>query len=163
MLPHTQHQNTQPFSPPPLPRIVPIANGCYALWGKSDVVTGPGSPNDGTFSPGQHRALPWLTVKYVVLLSLATVLDIWSSWLLVKILSTIADSAFSCAQRRKDATAAMYWFLDGSRATNTYSKTNWVPYGETPVAIARGYLQLFIGAPCVEAERVGCRMGLPAC
>ena len=31
------------------------------------------------------------------------------------------------------------------------------------MALAGGYLQLFTGAPCVEAQRVGCRIGLLAC
>ena len=73
---------------PPCYKVVPTTNGYHALWSKCAVITGPGSPNDGTLAPGAHRALPWLTVKYPLQVMLATALDICSSGLLPVLLSS---------------------------------------------------------------------------
>ena len=50
------------------------------------------------------------------------------SCLVAEIVSTIVSNAFSCAQTRKDATAARHWFIYGSPATNNYNKTNGVAF-----------------------------------
>ena len=46
------------------------------------------------------------------------------SCLVAEIVSTIVSNAFSCAQTRKDATAARHWLIYGSPAANSYNKTN---------------------------------------
>ena len=50
------------------------------------------------------------------------------SGLVAEIVSTIVSNAFSCAQTRKYATAARYWFIYGSPAANSYNQTKWVAF-----------------------------------